>query len=450
MKVFLLWVIVLIFISVNKPIKAQEENQCLEPRFIPGQTVFIVGSVDAGGLPYRYDTNLDSPVQGIIPLGTKITTEEQKFVRCEDRRNWYEAIGWGWVMDGDGISYWLEPENLCSGGSMIINPYFSIGKLVEVDYLEETGDLLITVSNDELNVKHPILLDHYTLNISTGLLKQVPYRHAEIVTPELTDTLGITDRVFGINSTYNYSLYVSPDGSKIFYFLLAPESCVDECMSTTMNMYSADADGSNVVFIGPLTLFAFWDHIYWGANDRVYIEFVSAYGGGSTMLEVCLDGSCIYSLGATLQEAKVPSTVSIPSVSVSPDGKFIAAERAFADGGYPPSSTVIFNTEDQTWMELPSNGESSMPVIWDSNNRLYYPIDVTHEADEAWGFSSDGFAEVELDFKNRTFEVTERFYLRENHPEFGFFDRNWFHPANSGTFITSDFDSIKLYCIGRG
>jgi hypothetical protein len=85
MKRLLLLITVIIVFGLEN-LQAQE-GECLEPRFLPGQPVKVIGSVDAGGMPYRARTNLESEVLGFIPLGTTLRTNPYREYFCGQGRN---------------------------------------------------------------------------------------------------------------------------------------------------------------------------------------------------------------------------------------------------------------------------------------------------------------------------------------------------------------------------
>jgi hypothetical protein len=338
---------------------------------------------------------------------------------------------------------------LCTWDSLVsLNTMNSIGHIVETTYLPDTKDLLITAATDRFY--HPVLLDYYLLNAETGIFQQTDYLYRDIVTPELTDKLGITNYVFGDESRYDYSLYVSPKKDKILYFVDDQQGCENDCMSRKMRIYVANPDGTNPIFVGEWYKVNEFDRIYWGANDRVYITFISEYHAPfHIILEICLDGSCFSILGDLLATAGVPSPYNLPAVSVSPNGQYLAVERGYFDDDL--SGAVIFNTQDNSWIELPSNGQVSLPVIWRDDHTIYYPIDVLHDADDVWGFNRDGFAEITLNAAERTFEIKERFITLDKQIfEMGWFKGEWFTPNLPSNFLITTTRSIHAYCIGRG
>ena len=202
----------LLMLLILHTAKAQA-NDCLTPRFFPGQTVTITGSIDAGGMPYRADSFLSSPVEGFIPIDATVTTG-MGLQACKDGRNWYmahyetdEGSRGGWIVDGDGTNYWIEPVPSCPYGGLLYT-YDYWGYLMEMNYMPETDNVILTFAPRGEQVAHAAEGIHYALNLVTGTLTEATYPFADIINRDLTNKLGIMDWVFEGGDKNGYTLYL--------------------------------------------------------------------------------------------------------------------------------------------------------------------------------------------------------------------------------------------------
>ncbi|MBC7870701.1 MAG: hypothetical protein H7Y09_07660 [Chitinophagaceae bacterium] len=454
--------LMLLFISINISGHVMAQDTCLPPRFLPGMPVQVVGSVDAGGLPFRGSIGLAGNVLGFIPLGTSITVEESAI--CEEGRNWYPvsadyttvASDYSvWVTDGDGTSYWLEPVGFCEipewlGNGVQINLWNTIDDIVTMDYAADDHLLYLTTSGDDVP-QHPVLLDHYTIDVETGILTEGDYQYVDIVTPELTDALGISAYVFGERS-FSYALLISPDQQKILYFIPDPpiESCAHGCLRD--QVYIADVDGTDSIFLGRIYS-GYLETVHWGANERLYLTMHSEAAFNYYTIELCMDGSCGALFDDVLEERGLPfydEVVGFPAVS--PDGRHMAFERFNFTGSEEGSGTVILDLEDNSWIELPDNGNVALPIIWEDDTTMMYPIDVDSvirpaEA-EGYNYDHDFVRMLTLDFAEGTFRLRDQVTLWDEDMFGEWMKGEWLRLDRA--FIIPRLDLLNIACISFG
>lgn len=441
MKQFVLLIITfglnIIFVGVKA-----HENTCLSPRFLPGQAVRVTGSVDAGGMPYRAEAGFENEILGFIPLETVLTTsnEWQSAALCVEGRNWYEAWfeqenRWVWVVDGDGYSYWLQPEGLCTTEPNRLNADDIIGVLANVEYLVDKNSLQLTTLNDE----------NYLLSFKTGFLSRMSSDHTTIVKPDFIKFIDY------LRASPVKPVSVSPGKKKVIYAVPNPyviPECAHGC--STYYLYVANDDGTDIKFFLHTALENHVEAVHWGTNGRFYITFASeAVGGYYWVLEVCNDGNCLQPLNLPLAELsgldEVGLSYSFAHPSVSPGGRYMAVEQTISNLLNP--GAVILDTENNKVIKLPDNGEVMMPIIWESDNVIYYPVSSrTVTTKDLWEFDGDAILKIALDYESQTFEVlevvlegnlfqhTQRIYL--------------LHDDNR--FVVYDDYSITVYCNGLG
>ncbi|MDX1995536.1 MAG: hypothetical protein SF029_24340 [bacterium] len=445
----LLVILLLLFIlPFATPVHAQE---CTPIRFLPGQVVRVTGSLDAGGLPYRGRAGLENAVLGFIPLETILQTEGRS--ECIDGRNWYGVAQSDltpdlppniYVMDGDGTTPWLEPMPICPyapGRGIRLDAYGTLRDFASFAPDPTNPDWVILSYNPVGEQVHPALQRHYALDMRTGLLTETDYPHADVVTRRLTDRLGITEYVFGDSSMENYGLRVSPDGSKVLYFVPGPirEDCAHGCRLA--EAFIANSDGSNPVSLGNFSLDNSLVDVHWGANDRLYLTLISEFAPSYFTVELCLDGSCG---GYITDVLGIEGYAAF--VSVSPDGRYRAVERfSIGDGG---NGALIFDEEGELVMELPDNGDASLAVIWASENVIYYPLQggyTVWEGETPQDY--DHVRHINLNLQDGTFDPADQLTLwREG--MFNGWDRGWIKAG--GTFVVYSGQVLSAYCFGRG
>lgn len=440
MKYLSILLIILNF-GVADGMEAQEESQCLEPRFIPGQTVRVVGSVDMGGMPYRAEAGFENEILGFIPLETVLTTSNQwqAAALCVEERNWYETWfeqenKWVWIVDGDGYSYWLQPDELCMTEPNPLNVDDSIGMLENVEYLADKNSLQLTTMNDE----------NYLLNFETGILSRTSSVHTNIVKPDFIKLINFL-RSYPINP-----VSVSPDKNKVIYAIPSPyviPDCAHGCH--TYYLYVANADGTDMKFFLHTAAENYIEAVHWGTNGRFYITFGSEAVWGNRLLEVCNDGSCLQSLDQHLAELsglnEVGLNYNFAHPSISPSGRYMAVEQTISNSLNP--GAIILDTKSNTVIQLPDNGEVAMPIVWESDNVIYYTASAdTVVANSLGKLDDDTIIKIALDYDHQTFEVQE---VILNGDLFLHTQRIYLLHHNRRFVIYDDY-SITVYCIGLG
>lgn len=366
------------------------QNDCLPPRVFPGQTITITGSIDAGGMPYRAENQLASHVEGFVPIGEIISTTEY-MAACVDGRNWYQVnvltdVGnrLMWILDGDGVNYWIEPTELCQfpnrGGLFTVMDHW--GTIAEMNYLPGTNRVILAFNELGQN-DHPSQLDHYAFDLMTGEIAESMYPFTNVIDRDLTDQLGISDWVFnGNNGAEGYSIYLSPDQQKILYFILgeAISPCAHNCHPLTG--FIANADGTNPVEIGQFFTEAGLVRVHWGVNDRLYLSHITVTAGYFSG-EICIDGTCARSISNMLEtEYNLSQEEIVPYYpTVSSDGRYMALTSMI--GGYGQGRVIDLQTGRM--LNLPASGSIAFPALWDNDNSLWLPImpdgdpDFTHD-----------------------------------------------------------------------
>jgi hypothetical protein len=416
---------------------AHMQSECLIPRFLPGQSVKVTGSVDAGGLPYRAAMGLDQAVQGFIPLETRVTAQEGPV--CSEERNWYRLdpevaqsdSAEVWVTDGDGRTYWLEPLRLGCGTQIETRP---IGYVYALNSGED--EKTITISTAQSNEQKVYTKHHYSLDLETGIL--TPTADPDLIPPELLDQLGIepVDR---------YPPQLSPDGTQILYFIPEPprENCAEGCVP--LQVYIANVDGSHPVLLGRISLENNLWAVHWGANHRLYLTIVTEAAPAPYLVEYCMDGGCEHDIGALLRQWGVSNFGVLGFASVSPDGKQLAVERIY--GREKGSGTLIIDLAHNTWIELPDNGDVWLPVIWENNTTIDYPVDADSVANLQEN-APDRLLRIELDFDKRAYHVINQYTYSDGEMFGDWMNGQWLRTY--GLFFTSWQDRLGIYCFFAG
>lgn len=436
--------------------KAQAES-CPKPIVLPGQRVEVIGSLDAGGLPYRTRPKLTEAPVGVIPIGTTITLASDH--SCAEGRNWYTVKATTAadtpydrmaITDGDGSSYWIRGKTFCSAPSLengrTFFPSDTLGSILSTEYLPAESVFRFAVSPDE-PAKHPVLLDYYTLNIQTGELASIENPYANILTPEVAAKLGITDIVYGVDSLYQ-PFSVSPDGSQFLYFVPQPpiQDCAHACLRS--QVYIANADGTDPIALGEVLAYNL-QSIDWAANGRIYLAFLAedGFSGGAYTVEFCKDGACAANVLAEAGLSLTPDMLAMPSVS--PDGSKIAFKRL--SSGEHAAGSIVVNLENKTMIDLPDNGAVNLPVIWLDNDSILYPVDVDKLVDRAaipeTLLQHDGALYIRFDFSANTYAIYSPLVTGDS-TMFDDFKTRWFY-TGSAVFVMW-YEKLILYCAERG
>lgn len=169
-------------------------------------------------------------------------------------------------------------------------------RVVDITYWEEQHMIWIVSLRPDMDDSyyrpHDVQLRHHLLDLETGEVTAIDYPYADIVTPELTETLGITAAVFGENSRH-YMLMVAPERDKVL-FLRYDETAKVPCCGDSYAPYalwSANIDGSDERYLELTRQPDYLENMDWYDN-RAVLTFHNMFGGGNTPLAVCLDGSC--------------------------------------------------------------------------------------------------------------------------------------------------------------
>jgi hypothetical protein len=447
--------IILIFCLFSVLLSYAQEESCHAPRFIPGTYARVVGSLDSGGLAYRNRPELDEEILGFYPIGTTLETNDAE--RCINGRVWYrvkpisdESTYFDWVTDGDENSYWLEPIGFCiRDGILLYTGGFFGGDIAEMNYDTETNRLLIAI-RDFLRSDNPWpLLKWYSIQLDTGEYTSIPYPYADMATEELTDLLGLTPLEFE-RSFSEQRIYVSPDKSRILYFQLGEAvegACAHHCQP--LEMFSANADGSNPIYIGQSSTELFMWSLVWGANNRIYPSFMPEVSPALSTAEICLDGTCRRSLSDALRDYGVPEELAALNAraSVSPNGRYLAVSTI-----YQPVAYVV-DTQTGALEMLPDKGGISLPPIWSSNRSLYLAIDHETRQDQTkYSTWADTIIEFYLslpDMENTGgsggYALSQRRIFENEVPKTWLISSDYRHVVVSGSV-----GGTGIYCMGRG
>jgi len=423
-------IIMLWGLSVNMASLQEDETTetpCLPLNFLIGSELRVIGSIEAGGLPVRERVGLSEPVIGLIPVGTVL--DGYRYAGCSEGRNWFsarytisedESIR-GSIVADDGDNLWLEANDFCPGSSAVLE-FIQMDRdarqsITDAYFVDD--ELYITVVDpQDYNyislLPHPIMLDNYHVEQPQGILTPVDYPHADIITRELTDSLGITERVFGEDSTDQYSIHVSPDGNQILYFLETEE--VDGCC-LRFDMFVANADGSDprligrVVGEGAMSL----ARVYWGTDGRVYLNSYSEFSaGGPNIIGYCMADGCDVDGWIDDIAASFGATVPISIPTTSPSGRYLGLSHLHTEldpdtGEILNVGATIIDLETGNFIQLPYTGESSMPVAW-GYRETEVLIGVTPRVPEGtYDFDVDRsmWLPFLLDFEAGTYRITE-------------------------------------------
>ncbi len=438
---------------------AQAED-CLPIRFFDGQEARVIGSIDAGGLPLREEPTLAEPVLTIIPLDTLLFTS--RMTDCQEGRNWYyvsyqdsesdESIT-GWVVDGDGYNYWLEPIPICTAPSkqegIQIDPFYIDLYGLEVDkYDENTNTLHFSYIKRGQDSPQKFFFE---LDMNSGFVTQKDNRYDGLVTQGLKDTLGI-ERIYQTNEYWNMS-FLSPDQSQILYIIQNPpttESCAHGCR--TDSLWIANIDGSNPIklrdSIGQIT------KTQWNADGTIDLSMsASEVFGPDYVVRVCEDGSCDEETEDwLLEDDRFPFEFTIHMPMASPNGEWVAvtvgSEKLYEEGIM--STGAILNLNDGRYIQLPFNGRVAVPILWEDDDTILYPVAGTgwdgrdYDLPEQF-YEQDAIWMIDLDFEDLSYAIR----WRSTHWDMLERDSRMFNSEQTHHIIRTSRGAI-VYNISRG
>jgi hypothetical protein len=195
----------------------------------------------------------------------------------------------------------------------------------------------------------------------------VNYPDADVVTHELTDRLGITDQVFGRNST-QLSLFVSPNRDRILYFTISPSPALGESGQESLvdfyTLWTANIDGTEAVELG------FFQYpslpMLWG-DEYVYLPILPGYGDGRDLYQACLDGTCKNYIDLSNTELSEAESHFFDKISVRQDGSMLAITHKYLP------LLIIYDVNAGTSWCLPSSDiNSGFPPAWSSDGQAIY------------------------------------------------------------------------------
>ncbi|MEO8610876.1 MAG: SH3 domain-containing protein [Chloroflexota bacterium] len=341
---------------------------------MPGQ----VRAISTAGNNLRVSAGLSAEITAELANETEFIV--QSAPTCVDGLNWYEIETMdgvsGWTAEGVDDTYWLAPSAFCTDKQREANTHYSLdaasgtvfGGLVDMHYVSSRKSLLISSlppSHDKgVTNMHPARLVYHWFNLDTQSVTSAGYPYADIVTPALTDQLGITDYVFGDKSSAFYSLHVSPQRDRILYFMHNPpiQDCAHGCY--TARAWVANTDGSDATQVGDLILgdagYVDWD---WGSNGRIYLTMIysdSSYG----VVEICDDGNCF-----NLSQETFPFQYAYPRVS--PNGQYLTVVDQGNDI-FLSGKQRLYQPDTRSWFDLPLDAWIA-PAVWaDDGQTIYY------------------------------------------------------------------------------
>jgi hypothetical protein len=342
--------------------------------------VLVTGLADFGGAPYRATSGLDAPVQGIIPIGSTLFIDDTTY-GCEDGRNWFkvqyapqsdgEPLS-VWLTDGADGTYWLEPVSVC--GSFTENSIaFSYLQALVIDGVDaETGTLRFS---SEFVDGQQLVRRYFEMNVRTGLITPVTYWHADLITRELTDRLGITDQVFTEDGPDYTAVIVSPDREWLLYELRNPpiEDCAHGCQTT--RLYMARTDGSDARVLIP-NLYASINQVTWHESRlALSLGYLEVWWPDFGLL-VCRDGSCIQDDRGLLEQWDLPFDT-IQGVPIfSPNGRRVVltvwSENLQTAGVL--YLNIALDLDTGRFIALPDDGGTLAQITWSDDDTLVYPI----------------------------------------------------------------------------
>jgi hypothetical protein len=430
---FLVLIIILIF-TLPSAIPLYAQGECSLPARLKPNLPGRVRGISTAGNNLRSSAGLAGEI--IQQLPNQMEFIVQSGPNCVDGLNWYEIKTLdeisGWTAEGSDGLYWVEPTPFCTARQQTAGLNYLLDKktdtffdrVVKVEYFPERKSLLIASQPENRQEQpHPALLDYHWLNLETLAITLAAYPDADIVTPALTDKLGITEYVFGDKSQPLESLHVSPRRDRILYFVHTPpvsaqDGCTEYC--SFIDVWVANKDGSNATYLDSIPnagigYFA-WD---WSSKGKIYLSMVYA-DGTVGILELCEDGSCS-------RRDSFPFTYEFPSVS--PDGNYIT----FVVDPYAIKDKIkLFEYETGKWFDLPLLSSQS-PAIWsDDGLTIYYFARIDDEV---------VFASTPLN------DLSQAKILVPNAPAGYSYYPLWDVAPDMGLLFTIRSDELHIYCM---
>lgn len=413
-----------LFIGICNPYQrtTAQTDACLPTRFMGGQEARVVGSLDMGGLPYRSDMLLSAPVLGTIPLDTVVMSHGMQ--SCIEGRNWYQITyppteePWGnrvWVTDGIDQTYWLEPVRTCGsmGRTEVFpsSPSYSQGLIVD-GYDPETDILRFSAEYFD-DAAHTLERHYLNFQVREGVVTRSDYWYRDLITPELTDQLGITEHVFGETEDFT-RLYVSPDQTKLLYSTQNPTipDCAHGC--TTSKLWVADIDGSNPIPLGDY--YGWITRVIW---EDTYVQLsltpIEVFEADFT-LTFFFDGR--ESIGSTeliLGEGSLlfDHVFHLPTESPNREWLAVTASSEVLNGDPILRTGVILNRTDDRYIQLPNNGGAAAAILWLDEDTILYPVmglgrNIVEDGLPRYFYEQDALWEIHLDFETLSFHVGDR------------------------------------------
>ncbi len=382
MRTIVLRIIVLVTLLTNtalnfsaiRPVQAQEV--CDLPSRLTPNMPGRVRAVSTAGNNLRAKAGQAAEITGTLANETEFIVQSEP--ECVDGLNWYQVETLdgqtGWTAEGENGLYWLEPTPFCTEQQREANLHYHLDEnsrpffrnAISVTYNSARHSLLIASQpegRDEL--VHPALQEYNWLNLDTQIITPTQYPDADIVTPELTDKLGITEYVFGDKSQLWESLHVSPKRDRILYFTHESsdqDTCIEGC--DPVEGWIANADGSQARSLGVIASgevgYLDWE---WKGNGYIYLTMI--YAGGLMGIEE------IYEDGSYAGNNSFPLDYAYPSVS--PDGSYITFTQMLGGGVDPRWKGQIIDHRSGNWYALPLTS-FAIPAIWSQDGQTIYFI----------------------------------------------------------------------------
>ena len=447
-------------LTASRLIAQEGDSACLPLNFLMGSELRIVGSVEAGGMPVREKVGLDEPVIDFLPLDSIIS--DYGYDGCEDGRNWFrityttsdnESVR-RYILGDDGNSRWLVSHQFCPVGVdnlFFMQPGEDFVSIADAYFVDE--QLYIAVGSPGL---HPVQQDHYQVD-DRGQLTPVDYPYADIVTRELTDSLDITDRVFGEHNYSGYLLYLSPDAKRMLYFV--PGRQVEQCahFCSYVDGFVANTDGSDLISLGEIPVEASLMRVYWGTDGRLYFTHITESSPLIFTMSFCIEDDCelegpieemAAEFGAIVTSGSVPTT--------SPDGRYLALSPLYhrQDVYLPVIGPTIIDLETGNFIELPDNGLSGMPVMFDIGSSVMVGVDLAYLQDRTaynFEFETDRWLSFTLDFEELTYQLFSSPTIAGTNDDIWYFNWNINWTIQNGRLRAFHVqDSLLCIAGGRG
>lgn len=429
-------------------------------------------TLDAGGLPYRSSPSLDTPVIGLIPLDTHLTTIGMQL--CLESRNWY-LVEYGadeaarrypvWVVDGVDGTYWLEPVPTCLGETArttLFPGFVGYSQGLIVDGYDSATDTLRFSAEYFDDAAHTLERHYLNFQVRDGVVTRSDYWYRNLITPELTDRLGITEQVFGAEEDFT-GLHVSPDRTRILYQTPNPQipDCAHGCR--TSKLWIADIDGSNSLPLGDY--YGRVNRVIWGEEQiRLSITPAEVFSPDLTVT-FYLDGhEQEYADEVILGGRSLPFEYVSNLPIESPDGEWISVtmggEALYEQSGFRSTGFILNQNEDR-WIQLPYNGNAASEIVWLDSDTILYPVIGLGWSGADYGlpdyfYAQDGLWEIHLDFDTLTYRLGGRL-TNWIPPEVSYGYPNMLDPVQthyilieSGIPIIYSGISLDMYCISRG